>query len=302
MLSLFKKKEPSVQVETIVEEVTSKYPKEVQEIHHAFETAADRLLEEAKSVIDQSSSFNLDKVKRLSALGFKQANEVTKGQEIIKKVEFSQEQIDLVKRYKRQYPRNKFITQEQVIEICNKYGLVTAGSSAYKGFVPEKNLQEIEAFDKRYKCSEKQVYICEDGSHLDMTGTVIKGNSLGYFHFYNKHAKNTVMYEQPISGDYAFQSNDGVNFYGSGTINNVVYNLTNQLKRFNINNKDEPFLICAPLKDMDVEGQTLKNKVFFVPKLIKVEVPDPVVLHRVDGGFIVVTAWGDEANDPIIKN
>ena len=297
MLSLFKKKEPSVLVET-----TSNYPKEVQEIHHAFETAADRLLEEAKSVIDQSSNLNLEKVKRLSALGFKQANEVVKGQQVIKKVEFSQEQIDLVEKYKRQYPRNKFITEDQVIEICNKYGLVTAGASCYRGFVPEKNLQEIEAFDEIYKCSEKQMYICEDGSHIDMTGTVIRKTSSNYFHFFNKYNKGSVSYEQPISGDHAFQSNDGVNFYADGTINGKYYNLTGSRKRFNINNKVEPFLICAPLKDMDVEGQTLKNKVFFTPKLIKVEVPDPVVLHKVDGGFIVVTAWGDESHDPILKD
>jgi hypothetical protein len=298
MISLFKRKVETATIE-VVEEPTSKYPKEVEEIHHAFETAADKLLEEAKAVIDQSSNLNLDKVKRLSALGFKQANEVAKSQEIIKKVEFSQEQVALVERYRKQYPRNKFITKDQVIEICNKYGLVTANSSAYKGFVPEKNLQQIEAFDENYKCSQKQVYICEDGSYLDMTGTVIKGSPLGYFHFYNKFPNNSVNFEQPISREYAFQSNDGINFYGTGQVKGVTYNLTNEAKRFNINNKVEPFLICAPLKDMDVEGQILKNKVFFIPKLVKVEVPDPVVLHSVDGGYLVVTAWGDEANDPI---
>lgn len=299
MFNLFKKKKPSVLVKT-----TSKYPKEVEEIHHAFDTAAEKLLEEAKAVIDQSSDLNLEKITRLSALGFTQVKEVVQGQAKLNDVKFSKEQIELVEKYKKQYPQNKFITENQVIEICNKYGLVTAGTSCYKGFVPEKNLQDIEKFDEKYKCSEKQVYICEDGSHIDMTGTVIRRNRVlsEYFHFYNKYNESDSNHPKPISSGYAFQSKDSINFYGPGIVNNVFYDLTISQKKFNINNKAEPFLICAPLKDMSVEEQTLKNKVFFTPKLVKAEVPDPVVLHKVDGGFIVVTAWGDESHDPIIKD
>ena len=33
-----------------------------------------------------------------------------------------------------------------------------------------------------------------------------------------------------------------------------------------------------------------------------VPVPDPVVLKEVKGGFLIVTAWGDEASDPNVVN
>jgi hypothetical protein len=29
---------------------------------------------------------------------------------------------------------------------------------------------------------------------------------------------------------------------------------------------------------------------------------DPIVLQPVDGGYLVVTAWGDEASDPLVVN
>jgi len=30
--------------------------------------------------------------------------------------------------------------------------------------------------------------------------------------------------------------------------------------------------------------------------------PDPVVLYPVEKGYIIVTAWGDEASDPLVAN
>jgi hypothetical protein len=59
--------------------------------------------------------------------------------------------------------------------------------------------------------------------------------------------------------------------------------------------------ICAPLKDMNVQGYSLKGN-----RLIK-DIPDPVVtklkIHK-NGTrcHIILTAWGDEASDPAIAN
>jgi hypothetical protein len=57
------------------------------------------------------------------------------------------------------------------------------------------------------------------------------------------------------------------------------------------------FAICAPLKDMDVRGMRLDGV-----ELKKVQPPDPVVLCKVPQGFIIVTAWGPEADDELVKN
>jgi hypothetical protein len=59
--------------------------------------------------------------------------------------------------------------------------------------------------------------------------------------------------------------------------------------------KTTPFKICAPIKDMDTSGMRLINN-----KLVYI--PDPVVLFPVELGYIIVTAWGDEASDENVVN
>jgi len=54
--------------------------------------------------------------------------------------------------------------------------------------------------------------------------------------------------------------------------------------------------ICAPLKDMEV---TSRQEV--VDYKIK-DIPDPVVLQPVKGGYLIVAAWGNEASDEIVVN
>jgi len=63
--------------------------------------------------------------------------------------------------------------------------------------------------------------------------------------------------------------------------------------------KESPKLqICAPIKDMDTSGLEIIDGY----KLIKKYIPDPVVLQPVRGGYLILTAWGDEASDPIVVN
>ena len=122
------------------------YPKEVIQIHHEFNTAADRLLEEANKCLSDAASKDVDKVSRLTSLGFKQSNQVTELAPSIEKAKLSKEQLELLEYFKMNYPNNKFITEEQVKAICYKYNLVCGDVSRFKGFVPEKNLKEIESF------------------------------------------------------------------------------------------------------------------------------------------------------------
>ena len=41
---------------------------------------------------------------------------------------------------------------------------------------------------------------------------------------------------------------------------------------------------------------------YFNTSLRENEIPDPVVLQEVRGGYLIITAWGDEASDPLIVN
>lgn len=290
MFNLFKKKSQNTVIivddntttatERIIASITNKYPVEVIVIHNEFMTAADRLVEQANTIIKEAESKDFTKVSRLEGLGFKQANQVTELKPLIKKTETSKEHIDLIKYYGRNYPLNKFITEEQVEKICIKWNLVCGEVSRYKGFVPEKNLKEIERF--KLKSADKGIWIGNTYLH---NGEVRRCR--GYYHVYK--------IGEPWNS-YAYQSNDGVRFYSSddmGIFGGAI--LTG-----NQSYRDNGLMICAPVKDMDMNGMTIEKgyRMREVPK----EIPDPVVLHPVKGGYLILTAWGDEASDPIVVN
>lgn len=286
LLNLFKK-EAILNKENIMNElpasVSSKiYPIEVQQIHHEFNSAADNLLLEAKSIIEEARTKNVSKVNRLELLGFKQASQVTELKPLQQKAELSKEQLESLAYYQREYPFNKFITEEQVKTICHKYNLVCGDVSKFKGFVPEKNLSDIEKFS--LKDNEKN-------SLYTSTGLVLENAEIRNHKFSSEYSavfiKNT--------DNYAFQSNNGTDFYSSDDKNHFGLKHLGTI-RFSIEKNN--LQICAPVKDMDISGLELKEGY----KLTKKHIPDPVILQPVKNGYLIITAWGDEASDPLVVN
>lgn len=288
MFNFFKKEEPVV---SVFFKEKSKYSKEVLEIHHEFEIASDKLLKECKEILQKADNINTDKTKRLENLGFKQAKEVLEVKPLIQKAVLSKDQIDLINYYKINYPFNKFITEDQVKEICHKYNLVCGNVERFKGFVPEKNLLDIENFKLKEK--ESNFLICKG---LRGTKDFVLENAKVYeyfdsdYFFIVKKGKEKYSYD-----DFAFQSNDGVEFYAKDREN--IFGLKS-LGHINFNIINNNLQICAPVKDMDITGLELTEGY----KLEKKHIPDPVVLQPVNGGYLILTAWGDEASDPIVVN
>lgn len=94
--------------------VNKEYPKVVQEIHHTFLSAADKLIEEADRYQELASQKDVQKGVSLASLGFKQAKQVEEAIEINNKKEMTAEQKSLISKYKVRYPlyllnRNKNI-------------------------------------------------------------------------------------------------------------------------------------------------------------------------------------------------
>ena len=260
----------------------SSYPAEVLEIHNEFNTAADKLLEEANQLLKEGEKKDFEKVDRLKSLGFVKANQVAELEPIRQKIELTKEQVELINYYKVQYPFNKFITTDQIESICKKYGLVYGDVSLYKGFVPEKNLKEIESF--KLKNKEKNCLICSNGLILE-DAEIRKAhynNDSNYYHIYKKGTNS-----------FSFQSENGVDFYG--TFRDNPFNLKDvSVRNFTIKNNN--LKICAPFKDMDTTGMKLTQGF----KLEK-EIPDPVVLQAVKGGALILTMWADEQFDPFTE-
>lgn len=243
----------------------------IEQIHNEFLTAGDKLLAEANSILSNLVINEEEKIKQLESLGFANVKEVQdrKFQLEIKRTQESKAQAIIS--MQKLFPTHKYITEEAVKTICKKYNLVFGTISQYTGFVPKKNLDEISTFyqlypDYQYDYWERYGYD--------------RGRSGSYP--ISKHsfdiavAKQAQLLSSDKSSDYNWSVNDRPSklFKSSKVLN-----------------------ICAPLKDMNTQGHKLDGH-----KLVK-DIPDPVVLLPVStGGYIIITAWGDEASDPLVTN
>lgn len=241
--------------------VKTKYPQVVLNIHNEFFNAGERLLSEAREIVASIHIHNPDKIEKLNSFGF----ENTKESEEAKAKQLKKQEQEMLSQaimdFSVRYPKNKVITDEVIRQICDKYSLVFGDSSQYKGFVPEKNLNEIETFFKRHE-EERNVY---GSKHVTAFGSS----------FFIERTKED--YERALE-------------------NNFLYFSEYKPKKYAATLK-----ICAPLKDMDTKGYRLKGHI-----LVK-EIPDPIVLlpKKHENGqklYIILTAWGDEASDPMVIN
>ena len=117
---------------------------------------------------------------------------------------------------------------------------------------------------------------------------VIKSFDGNYYHMYEN--ENSIKFS-----NRAFQSDDGIDWY-SDDFNNIFGLQHLGRLRFTLE-FSSTLSICAPMKHMNVPS----NYKLIGYKYVK-EIEDPVVLCRVRGGYLIVTAWGDEASDEIVVN
>lgn len=277
--NLFQKQTP--QQSTVIQQDTKEL---IDKIHNEFYCAGDDLLREANEIIS-SNVFSEEKTNQLKKFGFTSVPEVVEVEQKVEKKKIAHKTIELVQKYHFKYPNNKFITKDMVEEICKKYNLVFGDVSLYKGFVPLHNLKQIEDFYKKHPFN---TYSCVDEFGktftIDMSDFEIKRSEISpqYFHFYPKDINIK---------EHSFQSREGVNFYGrdySGLICSKSIFVSRMTK--------DSTIICAPLKDMNTEGMNLKGYE------LKKHIPDPVVLQPVEFGYLIISAWGDEASDELVVN
>lgn len=257
------------------------YPKVVQQIHSEFMSAGDVLLKQANDILQKAGESVIQKGERLAKLGFIQTHEAVNASKILKQKEISEATAKLVLHYQMRYPNNKFITEDQVGAICKKYNLVCGPVDRYKGFVPEQKLKQIESF-KIQKDDTFEGYITFD---------INDQRSYAIAEILQHFPKCIV----PLKN---FQDSDGwIRTFKDekdswGTLLGRIYNWTEHSMK--------GMFICAPKKDMDTKGLSKIGALLAV--VTQRSIPDPVVLKPVNGGYLVVAAWGDEASDDIVVN
>jgi len=242
----------------------------IAEIHESFDTASEKLLNEAKAILN--GSYDIEKGERLKNIGFTSAKKAVEATELVDKKQKNEELAKLIEYYQLHYPNNKFITEEKVKEICQKYGLLCGETKYYKSDVPEKNLSEIENFKLKEKDMDK-----------------IKYN--WYKINYTERSYPYSLALDKETGDcYGHIEYSASPFGRSMTFVKKDENKTHHFQK-------EKFKICASVKDFDTKNMRIEDGY-----KLNLNLPDPIVLQPVKGGYLVVSKWGLEAEDKDLFN
>jgi hypothetical protein len=268
--NLFSKPKPVATKEVELPIVgVSGYPSIVDEIHDQFNIAGEKLLIEAKKIIANIQPTNEQKVKALTDVGFRNVKEVVETEAAIKVRKEKEELAVALEYFATMFPQYKFISPDMAMAICKKYDLVLGSVGQYKGFVPEKNLKQIERFYKGENEINTQ---------------------------YTKWWIGSWGGEDIITKEKYDQDIKMLNLLQESQARTRIYSPIH----CHVSKRKTKLEIAAPLKDMKTSGYTLKDRIF------SLEIPDPVVLAPVQHGntklYCIITAWGNEANDEIVIN
>lgn len=235
----------------------------ITEIHNEFDTAGEKLLKEAKEIL--STPCDIEKGNRLKNLGFIHTEAAIKSQVMERERIAKMELAKTIEYFQTYYPNYKFITEDVVKKICEKYSLYCADVGFYKGDVPEKNISEMEAFKLRDEDKESVLT-----SSYDRYISLAQAASLSALRGRLDMWEAQQRYMNGISG-----------IGGS---------------KEEIRKVKRSFVICAPEKDFNTQ--------YLVKSGHKLEfhIPDPIVLQPVKGGFLIVSKWGLEASDELVQN
>lgn len=240
----------------------------IAEIHNEFDTSTEKLLNDAKAIL--AGDYNIEKGERLKKVGFVSAKKAVEANTIIASKEENEKLANLINYYQLHYPNNKFITEDKVKSICQKYGLLFAETKYYISDVPEKNLLEIESFKLRQE--DMTEYKC-------LWYKWERGNFFGYYHGHIKKIDKSAwgyVKKIDIRGGEVFinQPEDTLAYY-----------------------EPDPLKICASVKDFDTKNMRIEDGY-----KLEINLPDPVVLQPVEGGYLIVTKWGLEGEDESLVN
>ena len=241
-------------------------------IHDEFYNEVDKNLEDARLVVSTSGILSEEEIYSagvLSKYGFnnEQVKAVYEKHQKIAQIQLENLKrkalADLILKCKQEYPLYKFISQESVVKLCKRYGLSYGNVLYFNGNVPMKNIKQLEAF----KISNK-----------------IKARLGNYNH------RNTIV--DGYLGEY--DRNEHLEY--------------------------APLMICAPFEMFQKNRQDQIQKNPTIESLSKVLKDDPIVLQPVaikydvpshnctyndcyqTFGYLIVTAWGDEASDENVVN
>ena len=163
----------------------------IEQIHNEVYSAHDLLLKEAENILNKPiDESKIKDYQNLIKLGFDNEKNIKEHKEEVQKIEQSKKTKSTIEYYSFKYPFNKFINEDSVIRICNKYGLLLTDVNRFIGGIPEINQKEIINFkvDKKdlpYSYSKESEYTSGTGlfiiatrDQLNMKSARVQGHKL----------------------------------------------------------------------------------------------------------------------------
>jgi hypothetical protein len=237
----------------------------VTKIHNEFDTSTERILNEAKSILSKQD--NLDKGEQLKSLGFTSSKTAVEATEIKQTKEQQKKIAERIEYFKQWYPNYKFITESEVEKICKKYGLLCGEVAYYTGDVPDKNLKEIASFKFRNEdCIKYRCRYFKNGGNRQVQYFIESTEKEGRYGYITRSR-----WGQELNG-----------------VDDVTQDFHYEKPHFKI---------CATIKDFDMNQMSVTEGYKLEQNL-----PDPVVLQPVEGGYLVISKWGLEGEDESLIN
>lgn len=238
----------------------------------------------------------VDKAVKLKALGFTNSKEV--GDAIT-----SEEDLKVLKCYsflQRHFPGSLILKEEDFINLNVKYGLVVGRLSAYKGSVPDENIDEISKVMATAQALEANEYVNYSGNGSPLR--YVTGMQVA------THPMPIDRMSYPVGGYFIRQepSHIGLMYLSRNKARMNAYpffHILNKAKAHDVNIADSKecssadLFIAAPIEEMNETMQ------FTVPerKIIPIN-NDPFVFQVTPIGVMIHSKWGVEAEDNIFDN
>lgn len=246
------------------------------EIHGELVLERDIVLEEAHNVVREVTKKS-HVADRMRALGFTSAKGVDQITHAASRILLEQE-----RNYAEKYPGLKFVPKEAMTKVCFKYDLVIGPLSNYTGDVPEWALEMIEKNKHLWK--------------KELTPVATARRSNDQLIVDDPVLLTSFRVSFPTAADWMVRLSDGDGWINQQWMNQCS-GLTNWAStRYQQASPVGELCIAAPRKEMKVGT----NQLVVGHEIMNVR--DPIVSLRVDGGFIVLAAWGEEGSDPAILN
>lgn len=281
----------------------------VEQIHYEFEVAGENLLLEAQTLLKTDKTAELSaKAERLNKLGFRSSKEVTKASDYSKERSMAEVNAKLIEYYSRVYPMNKFINEASIKRICEKYGIVKGEVEWFIGEVPEKNLQEIENFSIK---DEDAAWVKPSVTHHNSTfGSYTDPRKDVDYQFHLDREKSNKVLEQRYKVDVEYYKLAEEEYNNNPSATSRWFDMSRPSAPTLLPScTKKGFKMVAPVSDFDTKKFDLKKTGYDLSKVVDEPdftinhvIQDPIVSQPVRGGYLIVSAWGDEASDPDVVN